>query len=127
LLFSAELNEGEIVEFHAAGEALVPDLPLIVLMDETTYSAAETAAVAVAELGRGKTIGSDSYGKGIIQATIPLVDDAMLQLTVAKWLSPLGEWYQENGVAPQIYAVDDQATQADEVLQRALEEISNKE
>lgn len=126
-LFLAELNSGEVLEFRADGNALVPDLPLVVLMDESTYSAAETAAVAVAELGRGKTVGSESYGKGIIQATIPLVDDVMLQLTVAKWLSPQGKWYQENGVAPQIYVVDDQATQADEVLQKALEEISNKE
>ncbi len=126
LLFSAELTHDRKVEFRAKGNAIAADIPLAVLMDRTTYSAAETSAAAIAETGRGKTIGSNSYGKGIIQATIPLLDDSLLQMTIAKWHSPQGEWYQERGVSPQIEFKDDPATESDELLQRAVELLSPK-
>ncbi len=83
-------------------------------------------AAAIAETGRGKTIGSKSYGKGVIQATIPLLDDTLLQMTIAKWRSPNGEWYHERGVSPQIEMSDDPATETDELLQTALEILSTK-
>ena len=95
-------------------------------MDKTTYSAAETCAAAIAESGRGQTIGSNSYGKGLIQATIPLLDDTLLQMTIARWRSPSGEWYQDSGVPPQIEARDDPATEADELLQAAIEVLQTK-
>jgi carboxyl-terminal processing protease len=91
LLFSASLTNDRTVQFQATGGALAPDLPLVVLIDETSYSAAETCAAAIAETGRGKTVGRTTYGKGVIQATIPLADHTLLQMTVAKWLSPNGE------------------------------------
>ena len=95
-------------------------------MDKTTYSAAETCAAAIAETGRGKTIGSNSYGKGVIQATVPLTDDTLLQMTIAKWRSPNGEWYQERGVTPQIEASDDPATETDELLQAGVKSLSGQ-
>jgi carboxyl-terminal processing protease len=121
LLFSAKLTQDRTVEFRAKGNAMAANIPLVVLIDHTTYSAAETSAAAVAETGRGKTIGSRTYGKGVIQATVPLTEDTMLQLTVAKWLSPRGEWYQGRGVEPQIAASDDLATPADELLQKGID------
>ena len=121
LLFSVALTQGRTVQFYAKGNAIAPDIPLVVLMDETTYSAAETAAAAIAELGRGTTVGSTSYGKGLIQATIPLGEDVMLQMTIAKWLSSNGVWYHGQGVPPQVEVIDDPATEADEVLQKAVE------
>ena len=124
LLFTADLTHERTVKFFATGGAIAADLPLVVLMDHTTYSAAETCAAAIAETGRGKTIGSNSYGKGIIQATIPLPDEALLQMTIAKWRSPLGEWYQERGVSPQIEASDDPTTETDELLQAAVSLLS---
>jgi carboxyl-terminal processing protease len=121
LLFTAELTRDRKVEFVAKGNALAEDIPLVVLMDGTTYSAAETAAAAVAEMGRGTTVGSDSYGKGLIQATMPLKEDALLQLTIAKWLSSSGEWFHERGVSTQVDITDDPSTKEDEVLEKAVE------
>jgi carboxyl-terminal processing protease len=126
LLFTAQLTHGRTVEFRAKGEAMAADIPLVVLMDKTTYSAAETSAAAIAESGRGKTIGSTSYGKGVIQATIPLPNDAMLQMTVAKWISPSGKWYHGQGVSPQIEIHDDPETDTDEILQKAVEVLQVK-
>jgi carboxyl-terminal processing protease len=110
----------------AKGDAISPETPLVVLMDESTYSAAETAAAAILESGRGTTVGSSSYGKGLIQATLALKKDALLQITIAKWLSSNGEWYHERGVTPQIFVEDNPDTEIDEVLERAVEYIQTK-
>jgi len=126
LLFSAILTNDRTVQFYAKGGAIAGDIPLMVLMDKTTYSAAETAAAAIADTGRGTTVGSESYGKGLIQATIPLTDGSMLQMTVAKWLSIHGEWYHGHGVPAQIAAVDDPGIEGDEVLQTAINELSSR-
>jgi carboxyl-terminal processing protease len=120
LLFTAQLTRGRTVEFRAKGGAIAANIPLVVLIDKTTYSAAETSTAAIAETGRGKTIGSKTFGKGVIQATMPLLNNTMLQMTVAKWLSPKGEWFHGRGVSPQIEVTDDPATPADEVLQKAV-------
>jgi carboxyl-terminal processing protease len=124
LLFTADLTQGRSVQFLAKGNPIAADIPLVVLMDKTTYSAAETCAAAIAETGRGTTVGSNSYGKGVIQATIPLLDNTLLQMTIAKWLSPKGEWSQGRGVAPQIEVNDDPSTETDEPLQKAIEILS---
>lgn len=126
LLFTAELTHGRSVQFTANGNPIAADIPLAVLMDKTTYSAAETCAAAIAETGRGTTVGTNSYGKGVIQATIPLMDNTLLQMTIAKWLSPHGEWSQGRGVAPQIEVSDDPATETDEPLQKAIEILMKK-
>lgn len=123
LLFTAQLTHGQTVEFRAKGGPLAGEIPLVVLVDHTTYSAAETSAAAIAETGRGTTVGSTTYGKGVIQATIPLVNETMLQMTVAKWLSTNGEWYHEKGVPAQVEALDDPATEVDEVLQAGVERL----
>ncbi len=126
LLFSAELTHDRTVQFRASGKPIAAEVPLVVLMDKTTYSAAETCAAAVAETGRGKTIGSRSYGKGVIQATIPLMDNTLLQMTIARWRSPGGQWYQGSGVSPQIEFNDDPTTETDELVQKATEVLLAK-
>jgi carboxyl-terminal processing protease len=124
LLFSAELTNQRKVQFLSKGDSIAADIPLAVLMDKTTYSAAETSAACIADRDRGKLIGSTSYGKGVIQATIPLKGGAMLQMTIAKWYSPSGAWYHERGVPAQIEAVDDPTTEVDELLQAAVETLT---
>jgi carboxyl-terminal processing protease len=121
LLFSAEQKGGKEKLFTAHGDAVAADVPMVVLIDEATYSAGETAAAAVKERGRGTLIGSTTYGKGIIIANVPLVENCILRMTIAKWLSPQGHWYDEQGVPPNIPMVDDGATDPDEVLQFARE------
>lgn len=124
LLFTAELTQGRTVQFQAKGNPLASDIPLVVLMDQSTYSAAETCASTIAESGRGMTIGGTSYGKGVIQATIPLPEDVLLQITIARWKSYNGEWYQGSGVAPLMEAADNPATETDELLEAAIQYLS---
>lgn len=121
LLFTVELEGGEQEQFVANGDGMASDVPLVVLVGERTYSAAETAAAAIQERQRGTVIGSQTYGKGTVQATIPLIEDCMLQMTIAKWLSPTGQWYEGRGVTPDISVADDERTEADEVLEFAVD------
>jgi carboxyl-terminal processing protease len=126
LLFTAQLTNGRSVEFRANGGAIAADLPLAVLIDHTTYSAAETSAATISERGRGTTVGSTTYGKGVIQATIQLPEGLMLQMTVAKWISPMGIWSHGKGVPAQVSAADDPVTEADELLAKAVELLGEK-
>jgi len=121
LLFTAQLTGNRTIEFQAKGGAIAGDIPLVVLIDKTTYSAAETSAAAIADTGRGTTIGATTFGKGVIQSTMSLPNDTMLQMTIAKWLSPKGTWSQGKGVSPQIEASNDPATNTDEILEKAVE------
>jgi len=121
LLFTAELKGGRQERFPAIGDSIAPDLPVVVLVGERTYSAAETAAATMMETHRGIVIGSTTYGKGTIQTTEPIGQDCLLQFTIAKWLSPNGAWYEERGVTPGILVYDNENTRDDEVLQAALD------
>jgi carboxyl-terminal processing protease len=126
LLFTANLTYNRTIPFRARGNAIAADIPLVVLTDHTTYSAAEASAAAIAESGRGKTVGGRTFGKGVIQATVSLPENSMLQMTVAKWFSPNGQWYHEKGVPPQIAVSDDPATETDEILQAGIDLLGKK-
>ncbi|HLF26754.1 MAG TPA: S41 family peptidase [Anaerolineae bacterium] len=121
LLFSAELKDGQQRPFMAQGEALAGDIPLVVLIGPTTFSSAETAAAAIHERERGMLIGGTTYGKGTIQTTVPLIENHLLHYSIAKWLSPSGQWFGGHGVPPDISVTDDPNTEADEVLQFAVD------
>jgi carboxyl-terminal processing protease len=123
LLFSAERKGGEEVKFEAVSAPFYVDLPLVVLIGENTYSSAETAAISIQEHKRGILIGSVSYGKGTIQATVSLPGETALSYTVAKWLSPSGVWVDETGVTPDILVEDNPDTEIDEVLEFAREHL----
>ncbi len=56
LLFIAELSRDRIVECNAKGDAFAKDIPLVVRIDETTYTAGETVPAAVSGSGSGQTI-----------------------------------------------------------------------
>jgi carboxyl-terminal processing protease len=121
LLFTAELKGGKQRQYTAHGEAMAADIPLIVLVGERTYSSAETAAVAIRDRERGTVIGCTTHGKGTIQTTVPLVQGCALQMTIAEWLSPTGQAYDERGVPPDIWVSDDESTEEDEALQSAMD------
>jgi carboxyl-terminal processing protease len=123
VLFLAELQNGRQRVFEATGETMAPEIPLVVLIGERTYSSAETAAISVADHQRGILIGQPTHGKGTIQEVVDLVDGSKLQYTVAYWLSPTGQAYEGDGVPPDLFVTDDPTTETDEVLEFALTHI----
>ena len=73
---------------------LFPDMPLTVLIDGGSASAAEITAGALQDLDRGVLIGTRSFGKGLVQSTRPLPFDGLLKVTVAKYYIPSGRLIQ---------------------------------
>lgn len=85
---------------HLAGTWRVP---LVVLIDQDSASAAEIFAGAIRELHRGTIVGERSYGKGSVQGIFPLShSDAGLRLTTARFYSPTGRPYSRIGVEPDV-------------------------
>jgi carboxyl-terminal processing protease len=66
------------------------ELPLTVLVDSRTASAAEVIAAALHDHGRALLVGSPTYGKGLVQRVVRLSADISLRLTTARWLTPRG-------------------------------------
>lgn len=71
-----------------------PDIPLVVLVDGGTASASEITAGALQDLDRAVLVGTRSFGKGLVQNTFPLPNDAMLKVTVSKYYIPSGRLIQ---------------------------------
>ena len=73
---------------------LVPDLPIIVLVDEYTASGAEILAGALQDYDRGLVMGARTFGKGVVQTVMPLPYNRRLRFTTGSWLTPLGRSLQ---------------------------------
>lgn len=82
------------------GEAV--DLPLVVLVNQGTASAAELVAGAIQDNERGILIGQRTYGKGTVQQIFRLSDDSSLHITSAEWLTPGRAQLEGNGLEPNI-------------------------
>ncbi len=78
------------------------DLPLVILINSSTASAAEIVAAALQEHGRAMILGETSFGKGSVQTVIDLGNDLGLKLTIARYYSPKGVSIQEKGVVPDV-------------------------
>jgi carboxyl-terminal processing protease len=128
---SAFLDGGPVVSYEQRGrsprllEALGhgdTGIPLVVLVDGGTASAAEIVAAALQDRGRAVLLGSRTFGKGSVQAPSQLSDGSALELTVGHYLTPGGRSLDGIGVQPDVYVP---AGSADGVYtQRAVEVLS---
>lgn len=71
-----------------------------ILVDGDTASASEVMASSLSELLNYKIIGEKTYGKGVVQTQIPLINSSTLKLTTSRWLTPNGNWINEKGIEP---------------------------
>ncbi len=77
-------------EPYRARDSRWSTLPLTVLVDARTASAAEVIAAALRDHGRALLVGTPTYGKGVVQRVVRLSPDLSLRLTTARWLTPQG-------------------------------------
>lgn len=124
-LFQVVLKDDEVRPFAARGGAAASEIPLYVLVNEFTFSAAETVAATIEERGRGIAVGSTTFGKGTVQNTVKLQDDYLFEYTIGHWFTPEGIAYEGTGFTPTVIAPDDPDTSADETLEAALQLIKN--
>lgn len=83
--------EKENKVFSARADDDLPDVPLAVLVNDSSASASEIFAGAIRDHHRGVIVGSRTYGKGSVQTIIPFEDASAVKLTTAKYYTPSGE------------------------------------
>ncbi len=77
-------------------------VPLVVLVNESSASASEILTGAIQDYGVGTVIGTTTYGKGVVQATVPLSDGSGIKLTICKYFTPKGRDIHGVGLEPDI-------------------------
>ncbi len=88
--------------WHSTEGELAENVPLVILVDGHTASAAEILAAALSDRGRAVVVGSATVGKGMVQTIDPLPDGGELFVTWSQTLAPLGWPIQGIGVLPQV-------------------------
>lgn len=78
------------------------DIPLAVLVNESSASASEIFAGAVQDYGIGKIVGTTTYGKGVVQELRPLNDGSAVKLTISDYYTPNGNSINKVGIKPDI-------------------------
>ena len=80
--------------YKTRANALRPDLPIAILVDGKSASASEIVAGTLQDLDRGVVVGSESFGKGLVQQTKKLAYGTRMKVTVAKYYTPSGRCVQ---------------------------------
>lgn len=89
-----EQSSSETQSFTDRWPQLVPDLPIVVLIDEFTASGAEILAGALQDYDRALVLGERSFGKGVVQTVMNLPHSRRLRFTTGTWYTPLGRSLQ---------------------------------
>lgn len=98
-IISAEYKDGT-VEVLAKSDENEIDLPMVVLTNNRTASAAELFTQALRDYGKAKSVGVTTYGKGTMQTVKKLNDGSAVNVTVARYLPPSGVSYDGEGIKP---------------------------
>jgi len=131
------LPEGEVVvrtnsrtqgeSVHKTTDGRISKLPVVVLIDRGTASAAEILTAALADDAGAEVVGTRSYGKGVFQEEQGLSNGGALKLTVGEYFTPDGvNLAESHGIHPDVKAQDDPKTKADEAEERAFEVLAGQ-
>jgi len=99
------------------------NLPLAVIVNGNSASASEIFAGAIQDYGKGTIIGTQTYGKGIVQTVKPLTDGSAIKFTIAKYFTPKGQDIHGKGVTPDMVVEYDTDADVDTQLDTAIKNV----
>jgi carboxyl-terminal processing protease len=117
--------------YQAVGDDVAGDLPVVVLMNKGTASAAEIVAGAIQDRHRGRLVGTHSFGKGVFQEVKRLSNGGALDITVGEYFLPSGRNLGGGGVkegaglTPNVAVADDGKKPGDEQLRAAEKAVTS--
>jgi len=119
---------GQKIETYSVEKAgLFVEIPLAVLVNENTASAAEIIAGAIQAHGRAKLIGNTTYGKNTIQMVFDLQDGSSLHVTAAHWWFPALEFPKDgHGLTPDMPVAAGEQGKPDPVVSAAIQALFGK-
>ncbi len=102
-----EKSNTQETPLNAEGGGIATNIPLVVLVNQGTASAAELVAGAIQDRDRGILVGQTTYGKGTVQQIFRLSDNSSLHITAAEWLTPKHRELDGKGLDPDIAMIPD--------------------
>jgi carboxyl-terminal processing protease len=102
IVYTQGRSERDRVSYRASGDSPYADLPLAILVNVGSASAAEIVAGALQDQRRAVLIGEPTFGKGSVQSVYPLDEGSALRLTTAKYYTPSERVIHGNGIEPDI-------------------------
>lgn len=124
IVYTDDVN-GNRREYNGSSDNEIT-VPMAVLVDGNSASAAEIFAGAVQDYGKGKIIGTQTFGKGIVQTIQPLTDGSAIKYTIAQYYTPKGQVIQGNGVTPDMVVELPKDATEDLQLDAALEYVKGE-
>lgn len=126
IIVYTEDKNGKREEYTCDGDTPI-SIPLVVLVNENTASAAEIFTGAVKDYGIGTIVGTTTFGKGIVQNTFQLSDGSVVKLTIAHYYTPLGNDIHKVGITPDVEVELPEDATSDVQLAKALEVVKGLE
>ncbi len=95
-------SSGQVTPVPVTGSTLDTKIPLVVLVNENSASAAEIVPGALKDDGRATLIGATTFGTGTVMNRFDLSDGSVLWIGVDEWLTPKGQFIRDKGITPNI-------------------------
>ena len=128
VLIQKSKNSSNKITKANRGEAVLKDMPTVVLVNNFSASSSEIVAGALKDYNKATIIGETTHGKGVVQTLIPLADGAQLKVTTASWYTPNDTSINKTGITPDIEIIrtyDDINMGRDPQLERARKELND--
>lgn len=129
VVVSEENNVGKKDSLYTLGGDKLSSIPVVVLINQGSASASEILAGALKDDRQSVLVGEKSFGKGCVQELISLPGGSSVKITVAKWLTPHGDYIMDKGISPD-YEVsltkDDFENKRDPQLDKAVEVLQGQ-
>ena len=122
IVYTEDKNGSQDKEYSTNGDITIP---VVVLINENSASAAEILAGAIKDNKRGTLLGENTYGKGLVQGLYSLKDGSSIKVTIAKYFTPSGVCIEGIGIKPDI-EIEQKYGAEDKQLNKAIEILKTK-